>query len=303
VSAPIVVLGAGVAGHSAICWLRDWHVPALWLDDQPAPGGLLRRLHNPLHNTPGARYADGPAMVAALDAERAALHIAAPHITTIHAIQRAEDETLRLIAADEAMIPASAIILATGTRYRRLGVPGEQEGLASGLVRQSASGGASAVAGQRVAIVGAGDAAYEGALILAEHGCQVHLLTRGQVRAQPHFVQRVAAHAAITRHAQTQLAAISPGPLGATLRLVGGGVLEVASVFVRIGVEPQHPALWAEPVRDAQGYLVVDRAQRTSLPGLLAAGDVTDNPLKSVVSAAGDGARAAWTCRALLAGA
>lgn len=294
----VLVLGAGVAGHSAVCWLHDWKLPYTWLDDRPQTGGVLRRLHNPLHNTPGQRHPHGASLADALDAERAALHIPPPTRAAItHATHDARGITLH--AANQTFGPAHTLILATGTRYRTLDVPGEAEGLAAGYVHQSASGAAHRVAGKPAVMIGGGDAAYEGALILARHGCPVTLLQRGPTsRAQAHFIAEVAQHPLIRVLTGQQVVSIAPTPAGCAVLTADGARHEAAGAFVRIGVAPRLPALWAALDLDAEGYVVVDAAQRTNLPGVLAAGDVTDNPLRSVVCAAGAGARAAHTARA-----
>ncbi len=293
----VIILGAGVAGHSAACWLHDWGEAYTWLDDQPEAGGVLRRLHNPLHNTPGQRHADGPSLVRALGAERAALEIPAPRRFEASQVTRSGDE-LVITDAQGSAVSGRALILATGTCYRRLEVPGEEAGLEAGLVRQSASGYAKQVAGREVAMIGGGDAAYEGALILAAHGCAVHLIQRGAARARAQFVEQVAATPAIRILSGAQVAAMEPGDGELGLTLDDGARLTVACAFVRVGVSPRLPKLWAPLELDAAGYVVVDRAQRTSLAGVFAAGDVTDCPLRSVVTAAGSGALAAWGARA-----
>ena len=192
------------------------------------------------------------------------------------------------------MSPRSDIvILATGTRYRTLGVPGEAEGLGS-YVLQSSAQHAAAVAGRPVAVVGGGDAASENALNLARVGCAVTLLMRSEPRARESFREQVAADPNIeVLPIPTTITSLEPRDDGCRLHLDDDSILDVAALFVRISVDPVLPELSPMPERDREGYLVVDREGRTSLPGLLAAGDVTDLPLRGLATAMGAGARAA----------
>lgn len=297
-SIPCVVIGAGIAGINAVLWLSDFGVPYRWFDPGEV-GGTLRRVNNPIHNFPGQNYPRGMPIVREHIAQLKELGYPLPEKHRVDRIEH-HDEGLRLHVSHDGQseaIHCAHAILATGTAYRTLGVPGEAK--YPSLISQSVSGSVHVVAGQTVAIVGAGDASFEGALILARHGCTVHVFCRrAQFKARPEFTEKLLDHprvhfwpipTQITRIDQTphQLARLSLDVQGKTQQLV------VERVFVRIGVAPVIPTLSEDIQRDDGGYLIVNQNMQTSLPGLLGAGDVTSQPLRAVVNAASDGARAA----------
>lgn len=295
---PCVVIGAGIAGINAVLWLSDFGVPYRWFDPGEV-GGTLRRVNNPIHNFPGRNYPRGMPIVQEHIAQLHELGYTMPEPHHVHSIEQTEDSLRVCINNNEQpeIIESTHVILATGTAYRTLGVPGEVE--YPSLISQSVSGSVHVVAGQTVAIVGAGDASFEGALILARNNCTVHVFCRrAHFKARPEFTEKLLNHprvhiwpipTEITRIAQTpnQRARLSLNVQGTIKHLI------VERVFVRIGVAPVLPKLSEAIQCDEQGYLIVNSTMQTSSPNLLAAGDVTSQPLRAVVNAASDGARAA----------
>ncbi len=292
------VVGAGVAGVCARLWLRTFELPTRWLAEDGEIGGILDRVHNPLENFPGANFEKGRHLADALCTqvdELDDLDLEAARVTSI----RRRDDLWRLETAGGKGFASRTVLLATGTRYRRLEIPGEQEGLGD-YVSQSTARDADRFAGCTVAIVGGGDAGFEGALQLADREANVHMLLRnGDFKARPQFVERARQHRRVTIHPfPTTVERIEPlsDPRGCRLHVDRAGTatsLEVACLFVRIGVDPVWPDLSPEPEHDEGGYLAVDRHHRTSLERLYAAGEVTDTPLPCVATATGGAARAA----------
>lgn len=296
------IIGAGPAGISAAMWLECFEVPFEWFAPGAKIGGLLERVNNTVVNFPGGCYGSGSALAEALAQSLQECEVSGPAASRLVGARRA-DGRWQLDFDQRPALACENLILATGTRYRDLGVPGESEGMGS-YVSQSATADAPRVAGEQVAVVGGGDAGFENALILAEHGCDVSMLLRSpDFKARPAFVERAEAHPKIEIYpTPTVVERIAARPGGCRLELDVEGrstSLDVACLFVRIGVDPVVPALSPEPeMRD--GFLVVDSHQRTSLDGLLAAGDVTDCLLRSVATAVGSGATAARAAAASL---
>lgn len=292
---PCVIIGAGPAGISAALWLRTFEVPYIWIGGPVAMGGTLNRVHNRIDNFPPRTYDSGKELASELVTYSESLNLGLPDPRSIRRIEGGA-ERCQLVLDDGDILYARTVILATGTSYRVLGVPGETEGLGK-YVSQSATADGHRYAGQPVAVVGGGDAGFENALRLAELDCEVSLLVRSPVyAARQHFVDAVEAHEAITiLPVPTIVTALNPTPQGCRLELDTQGArqhLDVACLFVRIGVTAHLPDI--EPALDTRGgYLVVDAGQTTSHPLILAAGDVTDTVLRSVATTMGDGAKAA----------
>lgn len=287
-----VVVGAGPAGISAVLWLRDLDVPFVWLGEPGRLGGTLLRVGNPLRNVPGVLTADGPSLVQRYRNQLVQLDLT-PQDGVVQRITRREDSFD--VQTNIGTIVARQVLLCTGTEPRLPGLPGETQLLGNG-VEISVTRNRGRYAGQNVVVVGGGDAAAEGALLLAEVCPRVSMLVRGeQFRAQPRFVERILASPRIEVHWCASLSGYdTQGGSLVGVRLSDGRLLACTGAFLRIGVQARLPAQMPEVRKDAAGYLTVDADGRTSVPGLWAAGDVTGAAFQSVAWAGGQAARAAW---------
>lgn len=291
-STAVVIVGAGPAGITAALWLRDLDVPFVWLGEPGRLGGTLLRVGNPLRNVPGVLTLDGPSLVHAFREQLAQLELA-PLEATVHSVV-ARDHVFD-VETSVGAFQTSHVLLCTGTQPRLPGLPEEAELLGQG-VEISVTRTRARYAGQPVVVVGGGDAAAEGALLLAEVCPRVDLLVRGQeFRAQPRFVERILSSPRIHVHWGTSLVGYdTQGGRLVGVRLADGRQLSCTGVFVRIGVEARLPAQTPDMKRDSAGYIVVDVDGCTSAQGIWAAGDVTGAAFQSVAWAAGQAARAAW---------
>lgn len=295
---PVVVAGAGPAGVSAALWLDDFGVPFAWVDATGEIGGMLQRVHNRITNVPGGNFDDGASLTDAYKQQLQQLALA-PRTAEIDRLDVASSR-LSLTEHSGETLTTRRVILATGTRYRQLGIEGEQQGLGD-YVSQSATGDGDRVAGQPVAVVGGGDAGFENALRMADRGSSVTMLLRNdEFRARPSFVEDVRAHDAIDiAPIPSVVRRIEPIDGGCRLHIDRRGdttTLDVACLFVRIGVDPVVPDGCDGLSTDGGGHLIVDGDGRTSHDHILAAGDVTSTPLRCVATAVGQGARTARTC-------
>lgn len=302
---PVLVIGAGPAGLSAVQWLQTYGIAFDWVSRGGHVGGMLEHVANPLPNYPGRQYENGAELAEDLRQQVREAAYAPPADATVSRLERRNE---RWQATFEDREPAAyrAVVVATGTRYRDLGVPGEREGRGD-YVSQSTSRDADRFGGRTVAVVGGGDAGFEGALQLARAGSHVHLLLRSEeFKARPQFVEPVREHPHIFIQpipSRVECIEALPDPRGCRVHVDVQGrptALEVACVFVRVGVDPVLPAVHPAPEIDDAGYLVVDRRQRTSVDGLFAAGDITDPPLPAVATAVGAGADAAVSVASFL---
>lgn len=298
----VIVVGAGPAGVAAALWLDDFDVPFDWVDARGRAGGMLHRVHNDITDYPGRDFENGSALAEALreHVRRAGLSVRDAEITRL----TVSEGSIEALEHGEQPRNYRLAILATGTRYRRLGVPGEAEGMGQ-WVSQSATADAPKFAGRPVAVVGGGDAGFENALTLADHDCGVTMLLRSpEFRARSSFVEAVREHPAVEiAPIPSVVERIEPTDEGCRLHLRRDGretSMEVAGLFVRIGVDPVVPDGCDELETDDEGYLVVDSAGFTSDDRVLAAGDVTSSPLPSVATAVGEGATTAHSCASRL---
>lgn len=294
----VLVVGAGPAGVSCAMWLDDYEIPFSWVDARGRIGGMLHRVHNRITNVVGSDYEDGRQLAEALESQLEARGLSPRR----GEITRLNARTDHVIVRQNGSKPRDfgMVVLATGTTYRRLGIPGEAEGMGK-CISQSATADGAKFAGRHVAVVGGGDAGFENAIRLAGHGCRVTMLLRSpDFCARSGFVQTVREHPSIDIAAiPSVVERIEPTDDGCRLhvrRIDQSVTIKVAALFVRIGVDPCVPAGCEELEHDDEGYLVVDSTATTSQSRILAAGDVTTAAPPSVAVAVGQGARAARTC-------
>lgn len=211
------------------------------------------------------------------------------------------------LATEAGELRAGAVIVATGSTPRELGVPGEERLTGHGISHCASCDGP-LYRDRVVGIVGGGDSALQEALELAEHVREVFVFHRGTAfSAQETYRQRVLESSRITIRYQTVVEEILGEEAVAGVRaqdLATGGIadVELAGLFVYIGTVPRTELLRDLLPLDDHGRVPTDGWMRTELPGLLAAGDVRSESAAQAVAAAGDGATAALAAHSYLAG-
>ncbi|MDR1774918.1 MAG: FAD-dependent oxidoreductase [Actinomycetes bacterium] len=194
---------------------------------------------------------------------------------------------------------ARAVIFATGAVPRKLGIAGEAEYTGRGVSWCATCDGAF-YKGKTVAVVGGGDAALEEALFLTKFAAKVYVVhRRHEFRAADIIVQRACAHEQVelvTGFVPTEIQGDGQRVTGLALQSVEDGsarLLPVDGVFEFVGTDPVSELTAGLLASDERGYVVTAIDGATDVPGIFAAGDVTTDPLKQVVTAAADGATAA----------
>jgi thioredoxin reductase (NADPH) len=204
------------------------------------------------------------------------------------------------VTTGEGDILARAVIVATGSSFKKLDVAGEQRLTGNG-VSQCASCDAPLLRNRIVAVVGGGDSAMQEALTLAEFAAKVIILNRGDaLTGQACYRDRVTAHQKIGIRFNTAVTEILGEAKVTGLRTRNshdGAVadLEVAAIFAYIGLEPNTAVLQDRLSLDQAGRIPTDGWMRSELAGVCAAGTVRSQSLCRAVGAAGDGASSAVT--------
>jgi thioredoxin reductase (NADPH) len=298
----VIVAGGGVAGLTAA-----WHLARLGRGvtvlTGGVPGGHLLNLER-IDGLPGfpegiAGYDFAPILQE--QAETAGALCSGAEFTGVHA-----GEPLR-VQTTEGELAARALVIATGAKLRRLGVPGE-ETLRGRGVSDCASCDAPLLRGRPVAVVGGGDSALQEALTLADAGVAVTMLQRApQLSAKRDYRRRIEAHANIAVRCNVAIEEILGGDAvtGVALRDLATGAagrIEVAAVFVFIGLTPSTAAVAEILTRDGAGAIITDAALATSRPGIFAAGTVRAGSAFQAIHAAGDGAQVAISVDRYLSG-
>lgn len=216
---------------------------------------------------------------------------------------RKDDDGFRLATAGGGEFQSSAVIVASGKVPRKLGVPGEEEYRGRG-VAYCATCDAPLFRGKKVAVIGGGNSALDAALQLSRIAQRVYLITdidrldgdeirRDQVEASD-VVEVFTSGVVKAIRGEAFVTAID------FVRDEEERSLEVGGVFIEIGSMPSTAFLPPEVELNDLGEVAVDSNNRTSVPGLFAAGDVTDVIEKQIIIAAGEGAKAALSAYAWL---
>ena len=300
----VIIIGAGPAGLSAALWCEELGLDALVLESAAEVGGQLLRVYNPIENYLGLRPENGAQL---RDRFAEQLEDKSFDLWTQVEIESVELSAKRVRLRSGESLQAVALVLATGVRRRRLGVPGEEEFAGRGVL-ESGRRDRDSVAGRDVLVVGGGDAAAENALLLAEVCPTVTLVHRGKkLSARAGFVERIRGEHCITVFTEATLQRIFGRDEVEAVEILRAGALKpfqmaVGGVLIRVGVEP-NTGLFRDQLRtDARGYVVVSSEQETSVENVFAVGDVS-NPLAPTVSGAtGAGATAAKVIAARLGG-
>ncbi len=202
------------------------------------------------------------------------------------------------VVTTEGNFEAEAMIVAAGSEYRKLGVPGEEKLLGRG-VSYCATCDAFFFRDQDVAVVGGGDTAITDALELSEHASKVYIIhRRDQLRAGQVLQQLAFAQPKLKPIWDTVVDEIAGEDKlsGLRLRNVKTGEttnLQVAGVFVAIGLEPNSQCFAGIVELNETGNIKTNELMETSAPGIFAVGDIRKNSARQVASAVGDGATAA----------
>ena len=209
------------------------------------------------------------------------------------------------IATGDGEIQAKAVIVATGSSNRLLGVPGEERLVGKG-VSHCASCDGPMLKGKKVIVVGAGDSGLQEALTLAEYAGEVLVLhPTAEATAQEAYQKRVREQSKIKVQGNTVIEEILGDSVVTGVRVrENGSTREIAAdaVFVYAGLQPNAGFLQGIADRDAAGRVRTDIWMRSSAKGIFAAGDVRADSASQAVTAAGDGATAAMAADRYLKG-
>ena len=189
-----------------------------------------------------------------------------------------------------------SIILAFGKKPRELAVNGEEELKGKG-VTYCATCDAPFFKDKTVAVVGGGNSAIDAAILSANYASKVYLLHRGpEFRAEQILIDKIMKIPKIEILMETEIKSINGKEKVESISLSNNKVIEVDGVIVEVGFTVDR-SLIADLVKiDDKNQVVTDSLQRTSVPGIFAAGDLTETPYKQVVISAGEAAKAALAC-------
>lgn len=302
----VIIVGAGPAALTAAIYTTREDIETL-LFERGVVGGLAA-VTDKIDNYPG--FPDGVAGLSLAEdlrkqAERFGAVIELGEVTGI------EDEgEYKRLSTTSGDMHARAVLIATGSDYKKIGAPGEAEYYGRGVHYCATCDGAF-YRDKKLVVIGGGNSAIQEAIFLTRFATHIDLLVRSTIKASDVLIkelQEYVDNGKITVHLGTTTDEIiaDDGKFVNKVKATKDGEtieLEVDGVFVFVGLEPNSQFLKPTPIRlDEIGFVLTDDHMQTSMPGVFAAGDIRSGATMQIASAAGEGATAALKLREYLEG-
>lgn len=290
----VVIIGSGPAGLTAAIYTARADLSPLLIEGMERGGQLM--LTTDVENYPG--FPDGimgPELMEGFrkQAERFGTRIMSSDVTRVDFSTRPFK-----IWVDEDLHEARSVIISTGASARWLGLPSETRLRGHGVSACATCDGFF-FRGKEIAVVGGGDSAAEEALFLTKFATKVYVIhRRDELRASRIMTSRLLAHDKVEMVWNSIVEEVLGDDTVSGLRLRNTrtgeeSTLEVEGMFLAIGHDPNTKIFDGQIELNEKGYIVTGQNTMTSIPGVFAAGDVTDHIYRQAITAAGMGCRAA----------
>jgi len=282
----LIIIGAGPAGLTAALFAQRYRINYLLIGQPTA--GALNQAHL-VEDYPAVKPMTGPQLIKEFQKH------SAPKIKKeqVNQIRPNKQKKTFQVTTKRGRYQSQALILALGMTIRRLGITNEEKFLNKQIFYYSPSD-LRLIKNKTVAVIGGGDTALTTALKLADQAKKVYLIhRRDEFRGAPLLVKRVKAKKKIEIVYSAQVSEAQGQKSLSKIALNNQQELTIDNLFIEIGGVPNVLLCQDLKLKMANNFVVTDQKQATSLPGLFAAGDMTDYPLKLIVTATSQGAMAA----------
>ncbi len=292
----VMIIGTGIAGYTAAIYAARYKLSTFIVGGVEGGLGITAA---EVGNWPGSIEIAGPDLMENFKNHAYSFENVTHKNAWVKSIEK-KDGSFVLHLDDASSVEGKTIIFAMGSNKRHLGIPGETEFSGKG-VTYCATCDAFFYRNKTVAVIGGGDSAVEGAAIAAQVAKKVYLIHRRDTfRAEPYWVDKVKEKENVTLVLNTHVTGIHGDQKVTGISLdkpfEGSEQLALDGVFIEIGADPATalPKSIGCAV-DEKGFLDVDKAMRTAVPGVFGAGDITNasNYFAQFTTAAGEGATAA----------
>ncbi|TBL76310.1 NAD(P)/FAD-dependent oxidoreductase [Paenibacillus thalictri] len=289
----VIIIGSGSAGLAAGIYTSRAGFSTLIMEKKTMGGELMNI--QLIENYPGfANGVMGPDLASAMleQASNAGAEVEIGEVTAIKS-----KSGIKTVRTDDQTLTCKGVILATGSHTKKLKVPGEEKLANRGVFYCATCDGAQS-AGKPVVVAGAGDSALTDALYLAKLGCKVTILGRSLPRASKVLLDRAEANPNIEIKCGIKIESIvgDDWVTGVDYEDTATGTksrLEVAGIYIRIGMVPNTQFLEDSLELGPGGLIPVNENMETAIPGIYAAGDVRVNSPAQIATSVGDGVTAA----------
>lgn len=298
-----IMIGAGPSSLSAAIYTTRENIDTV-LYEKGAIGGLAA-ITDMVDNYPGfPEGIEGMTLASSLEkqAERFGAHIEFGDVSAIR-----DEGDVKVVTVDGVEVRAKTVLIATGSDYNKIGVPGEAEYYGRGVHYCATCDGAF-YREKRLVVIGGGNSAVQEAIFLTRFTSHIDLLVRSSVKASEVLqsdLQKYVDEGTITVHLRTTPEEIvaTDGKITTVKVIKDGepGVIETDGVFIFVGLKPNTQFLAGSGIElDEQGLIKTDNHLQTNIVGIFASGDVRSGATMQIASAVGEGATAALSIREYL---
>ncbi len=285
----VLIVGTGPAGYTAALYTGRYKLDTVMIGEMP--GGLISEAPD-VCNFPSVKSISGMELANKMEEQVKDIGVEVIY-DKVEDIKGSDLDFTVSASRDD--YKAKKVILATGQERRRLGLDREDKLTGKG-VSYCATCDAAFYEDKTVGVVGGGDAALASALLLVEYADKVYILYRKDsfFRPEPIRIEEVEQNENVDPIFNVNVDKLIGEEKLSGVKLDNGETLELDGLFIEIGSIPNNELAEKLGVKIVDnGYIRTDENRRTNVPGIYAAGDVIDSPLKQAVTAAGQGAEAA----------
>ena len=296
----LIIAGSGPAGLTAAIYAKRAGLSFVVLEKEYMSGGQILNTYE-VDNYPGLPGIGGFELGMKLREHADRLGVSFINIAVRH-VELEDGGRIKALYTDGEVYRARSVIFAMGAKHRLLGVRGEKE-LAGMGVSYCATCDGAFFKGRTVAVIGGGDAAAEDAIYLAKGCAQVYVIhRRDTMRAAAILQEKLRECENVTFLWDTEVTQIigDEHVEGVWLKHTKNGkeqLLDLDGVFIAVGMVPETGIISKLLQTDENGYIVAGEDTLTSQPGIFAAGDIRTKALRQIITAASDGANAAFAAQ------
>ncbi len=286
----LIIIGTGPAGLSAAIYAARYKINCLLIGQ--IPGGIAGTAHD-IRNYPGFEKVTGMELMKRTIDQVKKLEVPIVQDAVINLKKKGKEFE---VETPNQKFLAKKLIISTGTERRKLGLENENEFVGRGI-SYCATCDAGFYKDKVAAVIGGGDAALTAALLLEKFAKKVYIIYRKNkfTKAEPAWVDDVNEKKKIEVLFNLEVTKIIGDEKIKAVKLNNGKEIKLDGIFIEVGATPNVKLAEELGLELENTQIIVDAHQRTNIPGVFAAGDVTNRPFKQIISGAGDGATACYT--------
>ncbi|MEM2933151.1 MAG: thioredoxin-disulfide reductase [Candidatus Pacearchaeota archaeon] len=289
----LIIIGSGPAGLTAAIYATRYKLKTLVITKGL---GLAFYAHK-IENYPGFPNISGMELLKRIEDQAKTFNIR----IIKEEVKEIKKRKYFLVVTGNKIYKTKTIILASGTERKKLNIPNEEKFIGKG-VSYCATCDAPLFKNKIVAVIGGGNSAVMSALLLAEYAKKIYLIYRGkELKAEPIQIERLKKNKKIKILYNSGIKEIKGKNFVESIILNNKKKLNVQGIFIEIGNVPVTYFLKKIPIqKDKEGFILTNQAMETNIKGIFAAGDIRKKTLRQIVTAASDGAIAAFSAYSYL---